>query len=231
MQREVLWETAAIVVFLLFSTMLIASTGLDIKISSIFSMAGTWPMTNLFPWRQLYLIDRAPAIVLAGAALFIAGYSYKKPALKHWRKAGLFLALFLIIGPGLIVNSGFKDHWGRPRPREIVQFGGKKEFLQPWQKGISGGGRSFPSGHSSAAFFMIAPFFIYRRRKPGIARNWLVGGMIFGVLMSLTRIIQGAHFLSDNLWAFGIVYLVGLWLAAAMKLDAGEPLAERGDHA
>lgn len=231
MQRKTLQETTAIILFLLVATMLIASTGLDIKISSIFSMAGSWPMTNLFPWRQLYLSDRTPAIILAASGLLMAGYSYIKPSLKQWRKTGVFLALFLIIGPGLIVNAGFKDHWGRPRPREIVQFGGKKEFLQPWQKGVSGGGRSFPSGHSSAAFFMIAPFFIYRRKKPGTARNWLIGGMIFGVLMSITRIIQGAHFLSDNLWAFGIVYLVGLWLAAAMKLDAGESLAERGEHA
>jgi len=213
------------------ATMVIALAAGDIKVSSFFSISGSWPLTNLFPWRQLYLLDRTPAIILVVSALFFAAYSYKNKELKSWRKAAVFLLLFLIIGPGLIVNAGLKDHWGRPRPREIIQFGGKKEFLQTWQKGVSGGGRSFPSGHSSAAFFMIAPFFIYRRSKPSLARNWLVGGVLFGVLMSITRIVQGAHFLSDNLWAFSIIYLVGLWLSAAMKLDAAELLTERENYA
>lgn len=219
MQRKIVLETAVIAGFLLAATYIIALTGLDIKVSSTFFVSGAWPMTNLFPWRQLYLLDRTPAIVLALSGLVLGVCSYKKPVFAHWRKAGVFLALFLIIGPGLVVNTGFKDGWGRPRPREIVQFGGKKEFRQPWQKGVRGDGRSFPSGHGSAAFFMMAPFFIYRRQNPRRAFYWISGGLIFGILMSTARIVQGAHFLSDNLWAFGIVYLTGLWLAAFMKVD------------
>ena len=66
---------------------------------------------------------------------------------------------------------------------------------------------------------MFAPFFIYRRRRPLLARNWLISGICFGILMSIARIAQGGHFLSDNLWAFGMVYLTGLLLSAAMGLD------------
>lgn len=226
MRHNILLESAAIATFLVVTTFAIAATGLDITVSSFFSLGGEWSVGKLFPWRQLYLLDRYPAILLALSGLTLVVISYKKPNLTPWRKAGVFLALFLIIGPGIVVNAGFKDNWGRPRPREIIQFGGKKEFLETWQRGERGAGRSFPSGHSSAAFFMIAPFFIYRRSKPPVARIWLIAGSVFGILMSIARIAQGGHFLSDNIWAFGMVYLIGLWLAAFMKLDTDTEIAK-----
>lgn len=212
-------EATFLITALVLATALIAVTGFDLAVSSRFYIAGGWPVGELFPWKLLYRLDRFPAILLAVGGLCAAALSFKIPAWRHWKKGGVFLTLFLILGPGLLVNTVFKGGWGRPRPRDIVQFDGKKQFLQPWQKGISGQGRSFPSGHASAAFFLIAPFFIYRRRQPRVALVWLTGGIIFGVLMSIARITQGGHFLSDNLWAFGMVYLTGLLLSAVMRLD------------
>ncbi len=215
-------EASILLTVLILATALIAVSGADLAISSQFYIAGGWPVGEQFPWKLLYRLDRFPAILLAAGGLCAAALSFRIPAWRQWKKGGVFLTLFLILGPGLLVNTAFKGGWGRPRPRDIVQFDGKKQFLQPWQKGISGQGRSFPSGHASAAFFMIAPFFIYRRRRPRVAIGWLVGGIVFGVLMSIARIAQGGHFLSDNLWAFGMVYLTGLLLSAVMRLDKEE---------
>src|SRR5688572_19370399 len=39
-------------------------------------------------------------------------------------RASIFLIVTLLIGPLLLANAGFKDHWSRPRPREVVEFGG-----------------------------------------------------------------------------------------------------------
>lgn len=66
---------------------------------------------------------------------------------------------------------------------------------------------------------MTAPFFIYRRKKPVIARIWLIGGLFFGMLMSIARLTQGGHFLSDTLWAWGIVHLTAVALYYLLKLD------------
>jgi membrane-associated PAP2 superfamily phosphatase len=215
-----LWaEPAAVIVFLVVATVLIAWTGADLALSAPFCREGTWPIGYLFPWQMLYRLDRIPAFALALFGLATGTVSFFRQDLRHWRRRGAFLVLLLALGPGLMVNAVFKDHWGRPRPREIVQFGGQKQFLQPWQKGEDGKGRSFPSGHASAAFYMSAPFFIYRRNNKRRARIWLLGGLIFGVFMSIARITQGAHFLSDNLWAWGMVYLMALALSYCMGID------------
>lgn len=219
MRRKNLIEGASLLTCLVALTLLVAFSGADLEISSLFYIGGGWPVGEMFPWKLLYRIDRLPALLLALAGLSAAALSYKYPVWYHWRKAGLFLVLFMAIGPGLLVNSVFKEGWGRPRPREIVLFGGAKQFLHPWQKGVSGQGRSFPSGHASAAFFLIAPFFIYRRRRPKLAQGWLIGGISFGILMSIARIAQGGHFLSDNIWSFGMVYLTGLLLSMVIGFE------------
>ncbi|HBH49073.1 MAG TPA: PAP2 family protein, partial [Bacteroidales bacterium] len=43
------------------------------------------------------------------------------------RRWALMMILTIVLGPGLLVNATFKDNWGRPRPNEIVEFGGKEK--------------------------------------------------------------------------------------------------------
>jgi membrane-associated PAP2 superfamily phosphatase len=215
------------VTFLVVATSVIALSGIDLKLSSFFCIGGKWPIGDLEPWHFLYKLDRIPSFFVgfSGLGAVIAGVICRNR--RHWIRPGLFLIILLAIGPGFTVNTIFKDYWGRPRPREIVQFGGKKEFLHPWQKGIAHQGRSFPSGHSSAAFYLSAPFFIYRRRKPRTAANWMLGGLVFGMVMSIARITQGAHFLSDTLWAWGMVHLIAVALYYLLRLDHDESPVDR----
>src|SRR5262245_11381118 len=42
--------------------------------------------------------------------------------------AWAYIALCAAIGPGVVANLGFKDHWGRARPSQITEFGGSKSF-------------------------------------------------------------------------------------------------------
>jgi len=210
------------VIILVLATIVIAYSGADLKLSALYCIDGNWPIGDEQPWHLLYQMDRWPAITLGlcglGAALIGGIYRDRR----RWVKPGLYIVILLALGPGLTVNALFKEYWGRPRPREVIQLGGTKEFLQPWQKGIAHKGRSFPSGHSSAAFYFTAPFFVFRRRNPRAAAWWMAGGLLFGVLMSVARITQGGHFLSDTLWAWGIVHLLGVALYYLMKLDRDE---------
>jgi membrane-associated PAP2 superfamily phosphatase len=208
------------ITFLILATFVIAATDADLKLASHFYVDGKWPIGDLEPWHFLYKLDRIPSFFIGLCGLGSAFLGLRQQKHRNLIRPGFFLILLLALGPGLLVNAVFKEYWGRPRPREIVQFGGTKEFLHPWQKGIAHKGRSFPSGHASAAFYLTAPFFVYRRKKPGVARLWLIGGLLFGVAMSVARITQGAHFLSDNLWAWGMVHLTAVSLYYLLKLDS-----------
>lgn len=222
-------DTALPVVILALGTFLIAWSGADLRLSSLFCIGGKWPVGDLWPWHALYTLDRIPALIvgLGGLVAVLSGLLYQKR--RSWIRPGLFLVILLALGPGLVVNTIFKDYWGRPRPREIVQFGGKKEFLDPWQKGVAHAGRSFPSGHSSAAFYLTAPFFVYRRKNARIARMWLAGGLGFGLVMSVARIAQGGHFLSDTLWAWGMIHLIAVALYYVLGLDRDDSAALKAE--
>lgn len=212
-------DFAVPIAILLLATAVIALTNADLALSSLFCINEKWPVGDREPWHFLYLLDRGPAIAIGITGLVAALMGCMYTQRRSWIRPGLFLVILLVLGPGVVVNTIFKDYWGRPRPREIVQFGGTKEFLHPWQKGIAHKGRSFPSGHSSAAFYLTAPFFIFRRRKPRAAAGWMAGGLTFGVLMSIARITQGGHFLSDTLWAWGMVHLIAVAFYYLLRLD------------
>jgi len=55
--------------------------------------------------------------------------------------------------------------------------------------------------------FIFTGGIIFWRRSKVFACASLVAGLGYGVLMSITRIVQGAHFLSDAMWSLGILWM------------------------
>lgn len=107
------------------------------------------------------------------------------------RKMALIVLLSLALGPGLIVNVVFKDHWGRPRPYQVFRDG--KTFLPVWQPNFNqANDNSFPCGHASIGFFLGVPFLACRQRQRG-----LIIGLIAGLFVGVVRMLQGGHYLSD----------------------------------
>ncbi len=208
------------VVLLLLSTFLIWLTDADLRLArAVYGDAAGWPGIDRFPWDLIYAYAGAPAFLLAGVAGGIHLASLFVKRLAGQRRQALFFILMLALGPGLVVNVMLKDNQGRARPREVREFGGQYPFSQIWQRGDTGNNSSFPSGHASVAFYLTAPWFVLRRRKRVQATCWLAGGLGYGSLVGAARILQGGHFLSDVLWAGGLVYLSGEVLAQVMGLD------------
>lgn len=218
MNRSTALRVAILTGALVAATAVIAAMGWDLQLAQRFYVPGAgFPTGNLQPWRALYRFGEWPAFLMGGTALIVAVAGFFRPRLAQYRPDAFFLFLLLALGPGLLANTVFKDHWGRPRPRQLEQFGGHMAFHQPWQPGPAPANASFPAGHPTVAFYMSAPFFVLRKGRRRQAHCWLWGGIAYGVLMGAARIVQGGHFLSDVVWSAGFVYLTALVLASLLR--------------
>ena len=64
-------------------------------------------------------------IVVAIGAWMLASW---RARWKQWRLPLAFFILSGALGPGLLVNAGFKDNWQRARPYQVQDFGGPQQF-------------------------------------------------------------------------------------------------------
>ena len=171
------------------------------------------------PWKVLYDWGVYPAWILGcgGMAVWVVSFFWTK--LEAWRDPGLFFALLLIVGPGILVNCVFKPYWSRPRPHATPssRSTAPRDFVPVWQRGFGEEDSSFPSGHAAMGFYLMAPAFVCYRRRPWLAAGFLLLGLACGGVIGLARIVAGCHFPSDVLWAGGIVYFTALVLAAPFR--------------
>lgn len=179
--------------------------------AQFFSTEKGWFLADSFPWNWLYDYGEAPGIIFSLLCFLSWIYYRRDPARAALRPYLLICALTPFIASLLLVNVILKDHSGRPRPREIVEFSGSWEYKPVLKAGLPGRGHSFPCGHCSIAFTLTSGIVFWRRSRK-FALSSLSAGLAFGMLMSLARIVQGGHFLSDSLWSLGVVWLTLLGL-------------------
>ena len=120
-----------------------------------------------------------------------------------------FMIAVLVMGPGVVANLVLKDNLGRARPRDVIEFGGTKAFtpaLVPSRECPRN--CSFVSGEASS---MFAAFFALAFLLPQYRLGLLAVGISAGLLAGVVRMMQGAHFLSDVLFA-------GIFMAITVSL-------------
>lgn len=178
---------------------------LDLSLGALFfdntNEAAPFPGESYPLWQLFYWCAPVIAALLAGGGFAAIVWGSFQPGRGIVAVYGLFLVLSVVLGPGLVVNGILKDNWGRPRPRQIVEFGGEATHRPPLVITPSEDGKSFPCGHCSIGFVTSAFYFLLRRRRPGLAYIALGGSILLGLLMGWGRMAAGAHFFSDVLWA------------------------------
>ncbi|PJD95810.1 MAG: hypothetical protein CK425_07860 [Parachlamydia sp.] len=151
----------------------------------------------------IYLYGAWPGLLIAMGACLVFCLSFYLEKLKKWRSSALLLILTCLIGAGLITHAILKDHWGRPRPKQIAEFGGQlafHPFYQPHFAPQIEKTKSFPSGHTSMGFYFLTFVLLGTQLKNRSLIGFGVAGTLFlGSALSLTRIAQGGHFFSDVL--------------------------------
>jgi len=183
---------------------------------------GSWALGDLWFWRGVYDygVYPAAAVMLAATLGLLPGLGPR--SILRWRRICVFLILLGVLAPGLITNGLLKEYWGRPRPREVVEFGGNVPFEPVLTMDRSTKGYSFPSGHATMGFYFMGLFpllHLYRRK---LAWGFLVFGFALGSVLGAARMLQGGHFLSDVAWAAAVCWFTGLGLFYALGFHRSE---------
>ncbi|MFW3171200.1 phosphatase PAP2 family protein [Geodermatophilus sp. CPCC 206100] len=149
--------------------------------------------------------DRTPALDLLLEALTTPGVVWFRvlvslPVLfwlgtrRAWWTAGWVVAANVTVSPLTVL---LKELVGRVRP--AFEDGG-----------LSYGGLSYPSGHSAgiATLVTVALVLAWPRLAPRWRRPAVLAGVALAVLVGLTRMWLGVHFLSDVLggWSLGVAW-------------------------
>src|SRR5690348_16764961 len=123
MLKKHLWWLLPILVMVVFTPF---TPILDMSIDQKFYSNGHF-YNNAF-FKFMYDYGVVPAQIVGVIAFIILCLSYLFSYFKKWREPSLVLVLTIAVGAGFIVHILLKDHWGRPRPKQVVNFGGMQEY-------------------------------------------------------------------------------------------------------
>lgn len=179
------------------------SPTIDNKIAILPFNPDSWKFygeVHLWTWFIYHLVPVLTALFIAIPILTLV-LSFKFELLTKYRKAIAVILLSLTLGPGLVVNTVFKNHWGRARPYQVLRD--HHTFTPVWQPNFKAkSDNSFCSGHAAIGFFCGVPFWVFNRKRIAVIASLLGGGIIGAV-----RILQGGHYLSDVIFAGIFVWM------------------------
>jgi lipid A 4'-phosphatase len=145
-------------------------------------------------FKAVYLVTLIAAMISLVVTL---RRSYGRSSLSS--TVAIYLALCLTVGPGLVANLVLKEHSGRARPIQISEFGGTKPFSAVLVPATHCHRNcSFISGEASSMFVI---FFAAAPIVPQWSAILIATGTVFGLAAGIVRMAQGAHFLSDVIFA------------------------------
>ena len=197
------------VLFLLAALLPTLWTTLDLQAAALF--AGPQARVQAVGWWWVEWINAyIPTVFRYFLVLALLGWiaSLLSARWQAWRLPLAFVVLAGVLGPGAVVNWGFKDNWQRARPYQVDNFGGTQKFTRAAvMTDQCDANCSFVSGHVACGVFLVSLGLVHRRRQ----RLWAAVGVASGLVIGFARMADVAHWLSDVLWAFPIT-LGASWL-------------------
>ena len=202
---------------LLLSIVFFLFPSLDITVSGLFfGQDGKFIATEsdwfIYFIRKMLLPLLALLVFFVPIAAVIKQIYFKEKILNIPVREWAYLFSCLIIGTGIVVNSIFKNLWGRARPNDTIQFGGQEPFTIPWLNvDYCNTNCSFVSGDVSFFTLSLALLIIFNKT------SWNTFAYAAILLISLLRIMEGDHFLSDTVMSFIITYVIIIGLKDIFK--------------
>lgn len=192
---------------------------LDLDIAGIFYTVRSG--SYMFGWRlsptlmTIHNVALNAGFILVAPALIALVVKLIAPRAKMLisGRAIVFLISTMLLAPGLLVNVALKDHWGRPRPIDVTQFGGDQHFVAWWDpRGDCPNNCSFVSGDVATTAWTFAPAALMPPPWRAVAYGCALALTTF---MAVIRLMAGGHFPSDTIFA-GVFTFLLIWLAYAL---------------
>ena len=193
--------------------LLIDPSGLDFALAQLFYD----PDAGGFVGRHSYFLenilhDRAKQVVIVFSVLAVLGFiaSFFVARLTPFKRE--LGCLVLSLGLATAFVTPVKAVTAVQCPWSLKEFGGKEtysELLSP-RPATDKPGRCWPGGHAATGFALFGLFFVLRDRRPKLARMAFVFAFGLGTVFSISRMMQGAHFFSHNVWTAVFCWLICL---------------------
>jgi membrane-associated PAP2 superfamily phosphatase len=172
-----------------------------------------------FAWRDSALLDilghqaarglpfLVGAVAVAGG---VAGFAVR--SLRPWTPILLATGAAMLLGP-LAVNV-LKTMTTPHCPIALQAFGGVVDYAAEqrgpfWATSPQSAGHCSPSGHAGGGYALLSLYFAgWAAGRPAWRWRGLAIGIAAGLLFSVVRMMQGAHFASATLWSATIDWTV-----------------------
>ena len=206
------------ILILFFSCVFVtAGPSLDLYVSSLFYKGASQFALQSFDIASIIFRDiLLPLILIYILILPIFGRFFKIDKIffnyKFSIKEIVLLWISQIISVLIFVNLTLKNFWGRARPNDIVELGGKESF-SPWFEITNAceTNCSFVSGDASVGFSIIILYLITKKII------FLYGSFVAGLVLGLIRIMAGGHFLSDIFFSGFFIVILNIILFELYK--------------
>ena len=110
----------------------------------------------------------------------------------------------------LCLIQPIKHFWGRVRFKDLDAL--YSEFTAWFLPNGINGNQSFPSGHSAMAWMILPLLLLVVNKSKNIKISLLIFISSWGLAVSLSRVVMGAHYASDVLFGSFIIIIVFLYL-------------------
>jgi lipid A 4'-phosphatase len=134
---------------------------LDLKLAALFYDPARHGFWRSYDPTYLRLRDASTWLVALVAAPAVVALLFKllrpRRPLAVPGRAIVLMLLTLALAPGVLANLILKEHWDRPRPIDVAEFGGEEHFRPWWDpRGDCPKNCSFIAGEPSGAFWTLS---------------------------------------------------------------------------
>lgn len=182
----------------------------DVAVSRLLWIDGNWSWHgNTFFSQVLHKGAKAVPIAIALYVIYRMIRLWVQKTENNWQEKFVrYSYIFFAMLVSVILCWWFKKTTGVSCPWNVVEFDGTRAIADPDWSIVTRQGNCWPGGHVGTGFCLFALYFALRDRFKAASHWVLAAVLVFGLICSAARTMQGAHFVSHNVVTMLIDWIV-----------------------